>query len=116
MSTFAARDDGPPVMRFCDALLSCACPLASANVAETMHTPDVPAAEATAPARKLSASTASQASRLFILPAIIVGACAFCLLVAGGLYALLQENQDPSKYIEQVVAGAGNRRWQAAYE
>ena len=81
-----------------------------------MDTPDVPAAEATAPARKLSASTASQASRLFILPAIIVGACAFCLLVAGGLYALLQENQDPSKYIEQVVAGAGNRRWQAAYE
>src|SRR2546428_13559151 len=81
-----------------------------------MVTPDVPAAEATAPARKLSASTASQASRLFILPAIIVGACAFCLLVAGGLYALLQENQDPSKYIEQVVAGAGNRPLQAPHE
>src|SRR5262245_49830974 len=57
-----------------------------------------------------------QTSRLFIMPAIIVGVIAACLLIAGGMYALLKESGDPSSYLEQVVEGGGTRRWQAAYE
>ena len=66
------------------------------------------------PARPASASL--QMSRFFVVPAIIVGVCVLCLLVAGGLYVLLKERQDPASYIDQVATGSGNRRWQAAYE
>lgn len=62
------------------------------------------------------AGAVRQVSRLFILPAIIVAVIAFCALLAGGLWVLLKESNDPSKYLEQIKAGGGNRRWQAAYE
>ena len=66
----------------------------------------------------LSRPTAAslQMSRFFVVPAIIVGVCVLGLAVAGGLYVLLRERQDPAAYIDQVATGSGNRRWQAAYE
>src|SRR5262249_39913837 len=69
-----------------------------------------------APYPTIPAGAKNQLARFFILPAIIVGVCGFCLLLAGGLYVLLKESSDPSSYIEQVVSGSGNKRWQAAYE
>ncbi len=76
---------------------------------------EVPFPEAPQP-EDVPSVAARQASRLFILPAIIVGVVAVCLLIVGGLYTLLRESSDPASYLEQVVSGSGHRRWQAAYE
>lgn len=52
-------------------------------------------------------------ARLFLIPFLIVAACALVILI----YRLLSTGeQTASDYVAEIRSGSGHRRWQAAYE
>src|SRR5688572_27872827 len=52
-------------------------------------------------------------AEVFFVPLIIVGRCVGVLILFG---LITGETRSPREYLEEVKAGKGNRRWQAAYE
>src|SRR5262245_52874025 len=51
--------------------------------------------------------------QFFIVPVIIVGLCVGIFVLFG---LITGESRGPRDYLEEVKAGSGSRRWQAAFE